>query len=333
MKQTPCTAFEAAVAWEQHRGGLQGNTGLVLVVDLDRGDAGICQWERNALPRQQWCCQGGIQADFFQTLVQRRFPDCADPAALASLLYEAAADPAWTRAQKAYLRSGRTMALSLPSVAAQGTAVSLTCAELDEIYHSEWADVTRKSLEAAKTHLAGQTARIVPVGRLARLFLAEYLIRETFLAMPLLDDPILRLWTPEEDPSQVIRQGMEHYRSSQPQLLAQSIFVQVQRRQGDSLKPELLTLAKQGTGYKQLARASYTGPVYLGTEDTLTLFADSQPHCVSLPAGLGPVVELGLAVYDRKLTLCLRKGNRVTRIPLDWAEETGGKALWKATTK
>lgn len=318
-KNTQCTDFEAAAVWNLHRSGSEDYTGRILVVDLDRADAGICRCESGQLPRQQWCSQNGVTGDYFLTLVRERFPGCTNEAATADMLYGSIAGANWVRAQKAYLRSGRTTDLPLPSVVTDGNAVTLTCAGLDEIYNRRWADATRRVLEAAKTQLAGAAVRIVPVGRLARLFLAEYLIREAFLEMPMLDDPSLCLWGPGEDPSAAVRQGAELYRtiSSKPQTLEHTIMVQTLRRQGDDLMPELLTLARKGASYEQLAQVSYTNKIYVGGDTDLTLFIDSQPRTIPLPGGSGYTLELGLGAQDQDLILHLRRSGNTAKIPLD----------------
>ncbi len=319
-KNTECTAFEAAAVWDLHRSRSEDYTGLLLVVDLDRADVSICRCKSGELPRQQWCRQSGISQEYFLTLVRDRFPNCSDEAAMANLLYGGISNANWVRAQKAYLRSGKTMDLPLPSVVVDGNAVTLTCAGLDEIYNRYWADATRKTLEEAKAQLAGAAARIVPVGRLARLFLAEYLIRQVFLEMPLLDDPSLRRWELNEDPSSAVSKGMELYRSisSNPQILEHTVMVQIQRRKGDCLKSELLTLAKKGTSYEQLEQVSYTDDIYMGGDMSLTLFADSQPYNINLPIGSAALtIGLGLGVEQQKLTLFLRGRSKITKIPLD----------------
>lgn len=315
---TQCTPFEAAALLELHRGKPEDYTGLILVVDLDRADAGICRCESGQLPRQQWCSCSGVSQNYFLSLVQEYFGGCANESAVADLLYRGISNAQWIRGQKAYLRSGRAMDLQLPPVMMDGRAVNLTCANLDALYTRHWADATRKVLTAAKAELAGENARILPVGRLARLFLAEYLIRETFLEIPLMDDPCLRLWAPEEDPAEAIRQGTELYRnlSSKPRILECAIMVQIQRRQGDQLKPELLTLAKKGTAYEKLKQITYTDKIYVGSDQTLTLFADSQPFSLDLPANSGGVVALGLAAEQDKLSLIIRSGSSTSKIPL-----------------
>lgn len=329
-KNTQCTPFEAAALWDLHRSGAGDYTGMILVVDLDRADAGICRCERGELPRQQWCSRNGVSEDFFLTLVRDRFPGCADQAVTANLLYGGIANANWIRPQKAYLRSGKAADLPLPSVAVDGSAVTLTCADLDGIYNRHWADATRRALADAKVQLAGTAPRIVPVGRLARLFLAEYLIREAFLEMPLLDDPSLRSCGPGEDPSAAVRDGTELYRSisSKPQVLEHTVMVQTQRRQGDRVQPELLTLARKGTSYEQLAQVTYANKIYLGSDTSLTLFADSQPITVPIPGSAGGTVEPGLGVENEKPVLFLRSGSRIAKIPLDLNEQTGGNRKW-----
>lgn len=318
-KYTECTAFEAAAMWDLHRSKPEDYTGLILVVDLDRANAGICRCESGRLPRQQWCSQSGVSQDYFLTLVRDRFACCANESALANMLYGGISNTQWVRAQKGYLRSGKTMDLPLPAVVIDGKPVNLTCAGLDEIYGWHWADATRKVLEEAKAQLAGEPARILPVGRLARVFLAEYLIRETFLDIPLVDDPRLRLWAPDEDPAAAVSKGMELYQSaiSKSQLLEHTVMVQTQRRQNDQLKPALLTLAKKGTSYEQLKQISYTDKIYVGSDKSLTLYADSQSLSIALPSGSGNILALGLGVVQQKLMLFIRDGSRIGKIPLD----------------
>lgn len=330
-KTAICTSYEAAALWELERSNARDFDGLVLILDMDRAAFGICRCRPDKLPVQVKTVIGSAGGgSFFREVVTALLPDCADPEGLARTLYDSVQDPAWVRAQKNYLRSGGTVDIPLPSLVAEGQVCSMTCAALDDFFKKTRRELLTDMIARAKDRIrileAEDTCRIVPVGELARLFLAEYLIREAFLPMPLLPDDRLRTCTAQEDPAGIYEQGFALYRNAMetPRMLDSTLRLQVLRRNGAKLSPELLPLAESGTAYQALENVRYVGPVCVSEQSGLTLFANDRMHRLAIPDGLLPTgsamsfLETGVGISGDRPTLMLRSSDgRTAQIPLD----------------
>lgn len=329
-QKNECTPFEAASAWLLHRDGSEEYNGLILVMDLDHAGAGLCRCQPGTPPVQLWEAPGSVNVSFFSEAA-RHWMSGAPEAEAAEALRAALSDPKWLRSQKAFLRGRKASDVPLPSLVLGNQVISLSCTALDSLLAQHWDEPLARMLAQAKEQLARQDGalplRILPMGSLARLFLAEYRIREAFLEMPMLPDPLIRACGDGEDPARIADLGRELYRTMlrKPQVLPVTLRLQVQHRVGASLKPELLTLAEKDTAYDTLQNVTYVGPILIGPEDDLTIFADSQMHRISpgflrFPDG-NPFacVEVGVGMRNDTLTLFLRgSGSTRVQIPLSF---------------
>lgn len=313
-----CTFSQASALWEMNRD--TDFQGLILTVDLDRAGAGLCLCRRGALPQLLWEEPGTLDASWFPEASRTFFKEY--PRETAAALLRQAKGSGWISAQKNYYRSGKEMLVSLPPVVVEDRSCTILCETLDRLLATCWDDAIFRVLQQAKKQLDLQEEnlprRILPVGALARLYLAEYRLREFFLEMPLPPDPLIRTWGVGEDPSQVVEAGMELFRQQEQaqRVLPFSLRLQTLCMVGDRLESRLLTLAGKNTPYESLGKVSYVGPIVVGPEDGLVLFADSQIYRIQ-PGFLrfGPdhpyrCVKVGLGIYQEKLSLFLRDGGQ-----------------------
>lgn len=315
--QTICTAYEAVAAWDLSRSDSTGFEGHILVMDLDRGGAGLCQCSSDQPPKQIWEYPASLTGSFFQDAVWTLLPGCSSLHG-AQALRESLTGFFGSRIQKNYIRSGRVQNLQLPEVSLDGQVYSMTCTELANIFNHSHAPALRQMLSEARAELTrcagAENCRLVPVGELARLYLAEYMVRETFLEMPFLPDTRLRLYLRLEDPARIAEQGCQIYQQQyrRDKTIAKLLQLQVLRRTQSGSTPELLTLVKNGSLYSQLSPINYVGPICIVNRTSLTLYADTDPHHIPLPAEVfqssGPLVcvEVGVTAEDDELYLVIR---------------------------
>lgn len=318
-ENTVCTFSEAAAAWEMCRGEGENYHGLILTVDLDRVGAGLCLCRSEQPPQLLW--ESSAADVLWYTQADREFlKDCTEDTAVEALVREGN-NSDWNRIQKNYLRLAKRTDFPLPPLVVDGREYTLTCAELDGLLLRYWDESMSRVLSQAKEQMERLDKelprRILPVGALARLFLAEYRIRAAFLEMPLLPDPLIRTWGDKEDPAQIVEKGKQLYHDLTAKLktLPFTLRLQVQRLVEGELKPELLTLAEKDTPYDQLQEVAYVGPIVIGPEDDLVLFADSQMQRIApgflrfKPEQRVYCVEAGVGMYREKLSLHLRDGD------------------------
>lgn len=327
-QQTICTAYEAAAAWDLSRDDSIEFEGLLLVLDLDHGSAGLCQHRSGQSPEQVWEYPGSLSSSFFRDAVWVLMPGCSSPNG-AQQLRESLTGLFGSRSQKNYFRAGRTEDLSLPDVVLEGQVYSMTCAGLAEVFEHSHGQALRQMLSEARAELSRRGAeancRILPVGELAKLYIAEYMVRETFLARPLLTDDRLRLCVGREDPAQIVEQGYEIYRQkySPEKAIGKHLRLQVLRRTGSGAVSELLTLATGDRTYSQLRQIQYVGPICIADDEPLTLYVDSELLRISIPPDVlrstGPLrcAEIGIGAEDENLYLSLRfSGGSTSRLAL-----------------
>jgi hypothetical protein len=161
------------------------------------------------------------------------------------------------------------------------------------------------------------TVRILPFGALARLFIAEYQIRQRFFPGPAALFPVLpglAACAPGEDPDQYVREGQAIWEelAAKARSLEAAVMLQVLRRSDDGPVSELLTLAEQNTPYDRLGQVQYSAPVFVDIQEPLVIFYGSKMHRVTIPYGtLGKGrnavrTEVGLGIQDDCPTLMLR---------------------------
>lgn len=316
-RQTICTAYEAAAAWDLSRHDSGNFEGMLLVLDLDRGGAGLCQCRSGQPPVQVWEHAGSLRGSFFRDAVWTLMPGCSSPNA-AQELRESLTGLFGARSQKNYLRSFRARDMDLPEIALDGQVYPLTCSAVAEVFERTHAQALGRMLTASKEELekrgAEENCRIVPVGELARLYLAEYMVRETFLARPLLKDDRLRLCDGQEDPARIVELGYQLYsrKYHREKTVGKQLRLQVLRRNGSGTTSELLMLAGSGSTCSQLRQPTYVGPICIARGEPLILYADSELHRMSVPEELlGDVgalnwVEVGVMAEDEALYLAVR---------------------------
>lgn len=329
-KQTICTAYEAVAAWDLSRGDSTDFNGMLLVLDLDCGSAGLCRCTPGQPPVQIWEYTGSLSGSFFRDAVWVLMPGCASPDG-EKLLRESLTGLFGSRIQKNYIRSYRDQDLDLPEVLVDGQVYQMTCAGLTEVFDRSHRHALEQMLAEAKAELGRQgaeaTCRLVPVGELAGLFTAEYMVRETFLERPLLLDDRLRMHAKRENSARIVEQGYKTYRQqySREKTIGKYLRLQVLRRKGAGVASELLTLAKSDSTYSQLRQnVAYVGPVCIVDGEPLTLYADSSLHRISLPAGVlssaGQLdcVEVGVEAVDEELYLSVRnQSGKAARVALN----------------
>lgn len=328
-QQTICTAYEAAAAWDLSRDGSRDFEGMLLVLDLDRGGAGLCRCHPDQAPAQVWEHTGTLSGSFFQDAVWTLMPGCAS-ADGARALRESLTGLMGKRPQKNYLRSGRTRDMDLPEIELDGQVYSVTCgalaAELERTHGPALSRMLAEAREELERRGAAENCRILPVGELANLYMAEYMVRETFLVMPMLEDNRLRLCTGREDPARIVEQGYQVYSRNygQEKNIGKHLLLQVLRRNGAVTASELLTLARNDSTYSQLRQAAYVGPICITPGEPLIVFADSEMHRMPVPAeilshdgGLS-CVEVGIVAENEALYLAVRnQSGRTVRLTLD----------------
>lgn len=329
-KQTICTAYEAAAAWDLNHDNSFDFDGMLLVLDLDRGSAGLCRCTPGEPPVQVWEHVGSLSGSFFRDAVWTLMPGCACVDA-ERLLRESLTGLFGSRAQKNYIRSSRSQDLDLPEVLADGQVYPLTCAGMTEVFDRSHRQALERMLSEAKAELdrqgAEETCRLVPVGELAGLYTAEYMVRETFLERPLLPDDRLRAHGKRETHARIVEHGYQIYRQqySREKSIGKYLRLQVLRRKGTSVASELLTLAKSDSTYSQLRQnVAYVGPICIVGGEPLTLYADSDLHRVALPAevrssdGQLDCVEVGVEAVDEELYLSIRnRSSKTARVALN----------------
>lgn len=315
--QAICTAYEAAAAWDLSRGDSGNFDGLILVVDLDQGSAGLCRCAPGQPPVQTWAHSGSLSGSFFRDAVWTLLPGCSSPEG-ERLLRESLTGMIGSRAQKNFIRFERSEDLQLPDVVLDGQVYQPTCAGLAEVFGRSHEQPLRQMLGEAKAELDRQLGdgswRVLPTGELAGLYMAEYLVRETFLKKPMLPDDRLRLCTGREDPARIAEQGYQLYRQnySREKTIGKHLQLQVLRRTAGGTASELLTLARGDSTYSELRQVRYVGPICIADGEPLTLYADSDRHRLSVPAGgLIPAgalgcVEVGIGAEDEALYLSVR---------------------------
>lgn len=329
-KQTICTAYEAAAAWDLSRDNSEDFNGMIMVMDMDRGSAALCRCTPGQPPVQVWEYTGRLSGSFFRDAVWTLLPGCASPVG-EKLLRESLTGLFGSRVQKNYIRSGRSQNLDLPEVVVDGQVYPLTCADLTEVFDRSHRQNLERMLSEARAELnrqgAEENCHLVLVGELAGLYTAEYMVREAFLERPLLLDDRLRMHGKGEDPARIVELGYQIYRRqySREKTIGKCLRLQVLRRKGTGEASELLTLAKSESTYSQLRQnVAYVGPVCIVDGEPLTIYADSDLHRISLPAGVlsnaGQLgcVEVGVEGVDEELYLLVRnQSGKVTRVALN----------------
>lgn len=329
-KQTICTAYEAVATWDLSRGDSADFKGMLLVLDLDRGSAGLCQCTPDQPPVQVWEYAGSLSGSFFRDAVWTLMPGCAS-ADGERVLRESLTGRFSARAQKNYIRSQKTQDMDLPEVLVDGQVYPMTCAGLNEVFDHTHRQALERMLAEAKAELerrgAEKNCRLVPVGELAGLYTAEYMVRETFLEMPRVEDARLRMHGKRENPARIVEQGYQTYRQqySREKTIGKHLRIQVLRRKGAGVAPELLILAKSDSTYSQLCQnVTYVGPICIVDGEPLTLYADSNLHRISLPAGVissagqPDCVEVGIEAEDEELYLSVRnRSGKTARVALN----------------
>ena len=316
MMKTPteCSVFTAAVLYDLHRRGASADTGLTLAVDLDRAGACICRRETDGSVTELWSHPGIDLPPFFPALARHIAPEYPEPEALSAALYAAA--PGWARAQRSFIRNPQTE-LSVPPVMAQTPEIPIKT--LAELFESQWAGPIRQTLDAAWTQLqamAQPTPRILPFGTLARLFSAEYLIRQRLSpgAGALLPMPALAACASDEDPAGFVDAGraIRTELAAKARSLDAALMLQVHRRSPDGLVSELLTLAEQDTPYDRLRQVRYSAPILVDAGEPLVIFSGSNMHRFPLPRhifgdGQASVrLQVGLGLQDDAPALMLQ---------------------------
>lgn len=329
-KQTICTVYEAVAAWDLSHGDSADFDGMLMVLDLDRGSAGLCQCAPGQPPVQVWEYNGSLSGSFFRDAVWVLLPGCASPDG-EKRLREALTGKFGSRVQKNYIRSCRAENLDFPEVLVDGQAYSLTCADLMAAFDRSHRPALEQMLSEARAVLERRNAelscRLVPVGELSGLYTAEYMVRETFLASARMLDDRLRMHGKQEALDRITEQGYRIYRQqySREKPIGRYLRLQVLRRKGTGVTSELLTLARNDSTYSQLREnVTYVGPVCIVDGEPLTLYADSDLHRISLPGGIVSTagqlecVEVGVAAEGEELYLAVRnQRGEIARVAID----------------
>lgn len=322
-KQGACTALQAAALYDLHCRGAVGDGGLTLVVDLDSAGCCICRREADGTVTPVWERTGSPLPPFFRTLAQELMPEEPDPTALAGSLLAAA--PSWTRGLRSHVRNPQPgMVLPLATLGIPSISVGRVTA----LFSRHWEAPIRQALAEARTFLSDQAPRIVPIGTLAQLFTAEYLIRCQFYPgtgalLPVL--PGLARCAPGEDPARFIPEGHKIWQelTAKAHTLSATVMLQVRRRSPEGLVSELLTLAEQDTPHEQLRQARYTEAVYVDIREPLVIFFGSKMHRITLPGdtfGKGKpaaLAKVGLGLQDDRPALMLGLDGTEIPVPLD----------------
>ena len=282
------TSYEAAAAWEACRSRDRGEPlfqGDLLVLDLDRGGAGLCR------------CAGDGGIRLAGETPAEPIPNCFDRLGVCW-----GEDPRRNRTVRSYLRGrGRIdpPVLTLPS------RLTITCSDLEERFQKDTGGALDGLLDRAEALLERlgtdrETLRILPVGALAAVILAEHRIRARFSADPFLPDP--RFVDLEGiDPGEVVALGLARYRAGeveQRRLLGHDVSLCLLEGWGFGLpvRPVEQPLARRDTPLEDLATPAFTSPFYLDAGDPLQVVVDGVKHTLSRPADAFPKGLLALPV-------------------------------------
>lgn len=297
------TAFEYAAAYalcrERERKG-EGLSGWLLVLDLDRFEAGLCACEAAGFID----LKGDVRVDGSPPgSFLRELERLAGAEARARFAEQ---EKQVKKIYKKYLLGGKETDREVYG--------GVTCSLLEQAF-SQTAAALRRLLPAAEDlyrqkKVEESHLRILMIGDMARNYLAEYLVRKQFSRDPFGDDPIY--WTPpdeKEDPALFVRVGRELYeagkvRESRP--VGCRVVLTLLDREGGRAAVEL---ARPEQSLAELEPPSYSPPFLCCSEEPISLEVDGARREIPIPKALFQDREeaamLRAAVVLRGGDLCL----------------------------
>lgn len=306
-----CSPFVAAAIYDRDRHPGQAVSELTLVLDLDRGAVGLCRCDSDGLAQLLWQWEGIRLKDYFTT-VAGILANQGEASAVGEAMHQAA--PGWKRMLRSYLRYGADRPLPVEGCSVLPTVL---CSQVETLFRAQWRGPIEQMLKEAKAQLSAQfpeeTPWILPMGRLAGFYPAEQLIFDHFAADPLLQVmPNLASYAAQERAGDMVTQGTQLYqqRMKARQVLKETWSLVLQCRQEDTVIPNHVTLAQEGTPHEQLRRVSYGQPVYLSPKEALTVSAGGKTFSVMPPAGLfggkaGVLARIGLILEGERFALSI----------------------------
>lgn len=299
MNRTP---YEAAAAWDACRSrdwGEAAYAGDLLVLDLDRGGAGVCR------------CAGDGHIELLGETQAEAIPNWFHHV---GVRWEE--DPRRERMFRSYLRGKGRLD---PPVCTLPDRRTLSCSELEEQFQSYTGPALSVLLERTGTLLEvmgiDQTAmRILLVGALAPVVLAEHPIRAYFSGDPFLPDARFAVLE-GADPAEIVAQGMALYAAGAVEhrrLLGHDVALCLLEGWGFGLpvRPVERTLARRDTTLEELAKPTFTEPFFLDAGEPLRVVVDGE-KCdlfqAAFPKGLLALpVQAGLRADETGMFLVLR---------------------------
>ena len=290
------TAFECAAAYalcrERERSG-QGLSGWLLVLDLDRCEAGLCTCKASGSILLTGSVQvDGPPPDSFLSELER----------LAGADARAQFAGQKDRVQRVYRRYKRLLEEQGADPKVYG---GVTCSQLEEAF-SKTGDALRRLFSEAEKLLGGNQAdeselRILLMGAMAGNYLAKYLARKHFDALspdPFLPDALF--WPPDgddgEDPALFAEKGRELYETGKVEesrpigcRVALALLDGENNRAAMGLAEPEQTLA-------ELETPSYSAPFLCCREEPVCLEIDGVRREIPIPEALFPAETAAEAV-------------------------------------
>ena len=299
---TKRTSYEAAAAWDTCRSRDRGEApfaGDLLVLDLDLGGAGVCR------------CAGNGHIELLGETQGAPIPDVS---ACLGIPWEK--DPAWDRTLRVYLRGKGRLDPPVGTLPDQRT---IHCSEVERLFEDHIGPALSNLLERTgelldRLGIDRLALRILPVGALASMVLAEHRIRANFSADPFLPDA--RFADLEgADPAAIVAQGMALYAAGtvEPRkLLGHDVALCLLEGWGFGLpvRPVERPLAKRDTPLEELAKPTFTEPFFLDAGEPLRVVVDGEKYDLfqaAFPKGLLALpVQAGLRADETGMFLVLR---------------------------
>ena len=319
---TKRTAYEAVAAWDACRSRDRGEppfAGDLLVLHLDVGGAGVCR------------CAGDGHIELLGETQGAPIPDFS---ACLGIPWEK--DPARDRILRTYLRGKGRLDLPGGSRLDQRT---IRCSEVEQLFEEHISPALSNLLERTgelldRLGIDRLALRILPVGPLAGVILAELRVRAYFSADPFLPDA--RFADLEgADPAAIVVQGMALYEAGtvEPRtLLGHDISLCLLESWGFGLpaRPVERPLARRDTPLEELAKPTFTESFFLEVGDSIRVKVDGAEHTITpvarkFPKGLlGGPARAGGRAAGRRAWLVLAIGEKV-EIELELPISAGGE--------